>query len=243
MGTVDTTRAELALLVLYLSKSETRDKFVRAIQYGSKFISNGEPGIASTVDKQSSLARKLFRLLKYLNEVHALVAPAPKNTPLPLVLLAKARHALVGTFLALDQIVWAGRVGIYKNKERTDLLSRISLYCWLAGNSSSVIIELAELARLGGHNKRIDRELKQVVHGGSAEEERLNQLRAANAQTANARTLNLVKCSLDLLVAAGLLQLAPRTITPRRTGACGFVTSLITLYQLLPSHVPKAKAA
>lgn len=64
MAPVDTARAELAFLVLYLGKAEVRDKFVRAIQYGCKFISNGEPGVASAVEKQSSLARKVFRLLK-----------------------------------------------------------------------------------------------------------------------------------------------------------------------------------
>lgn len=64
MTTLDATRAELALLVLYLNKAEARDKICRAIQYGSKFLSNGEPGTAQNVDKSTSLARKVFRLFK-----------------------------------------------------------------------------------------------------------------------------------------------------------------------------------
>ena len=64
MSTLDATRAELGLLVLYLGKAETRDKICRAIQYGSKFVSNGEPGTAQNVDKSTSLARKVFRLFK-----------------------------------------------------------------------------------------------------------------------------------------------------------------------------------
>jgi len=64
MSTLDATRAELGLLVLYLGKAETRDKICRAIQYGSKFVSNGEPGTAQNVDKTTSLARKVFRLFK-----------------------------------------------------------------------------------------------------------------------------------------------------------------------------------
>lgn len=64
MSTLDATRAELALLVLYLNKAEARDKICRAIQYGSKFLSNGEPGTAQNVDKSTSLARKVFRLFK-----------------------------------------------------------------------------------------------------------------------------------------------------------------------------------
>lgn len=64
MTTLDATRAELALVVLYLNKAEARDKICRAIQYGSKFLSNGEPGAAQNVDKSTSLARKVFRLFK-----------------------------------------------------------------------------------------------------------------------------------------------------------------------------------
>jgi len=64
MASLDITRAELAFLVMYLNKAETRDKICRAIQYGSKFISNGEPGVAAQVDKSTSLARKVFRLAK-----------------------------------------------------------------------------------------------------------------------------------------------------------------------------------
>ncbi|RWV98592.1 hypothetical protein BHE74_00023303 [Ensete ventricosum] len=63
-STLDATRAELALLVLYLNKAEARDKICRAIQYGSKFLSNGKPGTAQNVDKTTSLARKVFRLFK-----------------------------------------------------------------------------------------------------------------------------------------------------------------------------------
>jgi Peroxisomal biogenesis factor 11 (PEX11) len=64
MTALDATRAELGLVVLYLNKAEARDKICRAIQYGSKFISNGQPGTAKTVDGTTTLARKVFRLLK-----------------------------------------------------------------------------------------------------------------------------------------------------------------------------------
>lgn len=64
MSTLDVARAELALTVLYLNKAEARDKICRAIQYGSKFLSDGKPGTAQNVDKSTSLARKVFRLFK-----------------------------------------------------------------------------------------------------------------------------------------------------------------------------------
>jgi hypothetical protein len=64
METLNATKAELTLIKNYLNQAEARDKICRAIQYGSKFISAGEAGVAREVDKSTSLARKVFRLLK-----------------------------------------------------------------------------------------------------------------------------------------------------------------------------------
>jgi len=242
MASLDITRAELAFLVMYLNKAETRDKICRAIQYGSKFISNGEPGVAAQVDKSTSLARKVFRLAKTLNELNALLAPAPKATPVPIVLLGKAKNALVGTFLFLDQIVWAGRTGIYKNEERLELISRISLFCWMAGTFCTSVVEVAEVGRLAASTKKVETELKKAEGTGSIEEAKLRQQQKENLIKSRERTLNLIKSSLDILVAAGLLKLAPRTVTPRITGALGFITSAISCYQLLPTP-PKAKSS
>ena len=75
MGSMDTARAELVLLVLYLDKAEARDKICRAIQYGSKFISNGELGTTQNVDESTSLAQNFFRLFKFVNDLHALLTP------------------------------------------------------------------------------------------------------------------------------------------------------------------------
>ncbi|KAJ7543714.1 hypothetical protein O6H91_09G049700 [Diphasiastrum complanatum] len=239
MGSLDVARAEIAFLVLYLNKAEARDKICRAIQYGAKFISNGEAGAASQVDKSTSLARKVFRLLKYMNEVQGLLAPSPKSTPLPIALLGKAKNALVGTFLFLDQLVWAGRTGIYKNKERTDLFSRLSLYSWLAGCVCASLVEISEVSRLAAAKKRIENELKQAKQIGNLDDIKLKEQRLKIAEQSHARSINLLKSLLDIGVAVGLLQLAPKSVTPRVTGGLGFITSLISCYQLLP---PPAKS-
>ena len=51
-------------------------------------------------------------------------------------------------------------------------------------------------------------------------------------QKSNERRLALIKSSLDIVVAVGLLQLAPKKVTPRVTGAFGFASSLIACYQV-----------
>ncbi|XP_010278540.1 PREDICTED: peroxisomal membrane protein 11C [Nelumbo nucifera] len=235
MSTLDTTRAELALVVLYLNKAEARDKICRAIQYGSKFLSNGEPGTAQNVDKSTSLARKVFRLFKFVNDLHTLISPTPKGTPLPIILLGKSKNALLSTFLFLDQIVWLGRTGIYKNKERAELIGSISLFCWMGSSICSSLVELAELGRLSASIKKLEKELKNTDKYQN--EQYCNKLKQSND-----RSLALVKALMDIVVAVGLLQLAPKKVTPRVTGGFGFVSSLISCYQLLPS-APKSKAA
>ncbi|WCJ23145.1 Peroxisomal membrane protein 11D [Euphorbia peplus] len=233
MSTLDVTRAELALLVVYLNKAEARDKICRAIQYGSKFVSNGQPGTAQNVDKSTSLARKVFRLLKFVNDLHGLISPVPQGTPLPLVLLGKSKNALLSTFLFLDQIVWLGRSGIYKNKERTEIIGRISLFCWMGSSVCNTLVEIGELGRLSASMKQLEKELKDS-------DKNKNEQYRAKLQKSNDRSLALIKSAMDIVVAAGLLQLSPKKITPRVTGGFGFVTSLISCYQLLPSR-PKAK--
>ncbi|KAI3878151.1 hypothetical protein MKW92_037331 [Papaver armeniacum] len=233
MSTLDATRAELALAILFLNKAEARDKICRAIQYGSKYLSNGEPGTAQNVDKTTSLARKVFRLFKFVNDLHALISPTPQGTPFPIVALGKSKNALMSTFLFLDQFVWLQRIGIYKNKEGAELIGKVSLYCWMAGSTCTSLIELAELGRLSASMKKIEKKLNNTDKYQN--EEYLLKLKKAND-----RTLALVKAVMDLGVAAGLLQLAPNKLTPRVVGGLGFLSSLISCYQLLPSP-PKTK--
>ncbi|XP_019189616.1 PREDICTED: peroxisomal membrane protein 11D-like [Ipomoea nil] len=235
MSTLDVARTELALAVLYLNKAEARDKICRAIQYGSKFLSNGEPGTAQNVDKSTSLARKVFRLFKFVNDLHGLISPNAPGTPLPLILLGKSKNALLSTFLFLDQIVWLGRTGIYKNKERSELLGRISLFCWMGSSICTTLVEIGELGRLSVSMKKLEKELKNT-------DKYKNEQYRSKLQKSNDRSLALIKAALDIVVAVGLLQLAPKKVTPRVTGAIGFVTSLISCYQLLPPPPAKAKA-
>uniref|UniRef100_A0A2P2LQD6 Peroxisomal membrane protein 11C n=1 Tax=Rhizophora mucronata TaxID=61149 RepID=A0A2P2LQD6_RHIMU len=225
MSTLDATRAELALVVLYLNKAEARDKICRAIQYGSKFLSNGQPGTAQNVDKSTSLARKVFRLFKFVNDLHALINPVPQGTPLPLVLLGKSKNALLSTFLFLDQIVWLGRSGIYKNKEQAELVGKISLYCWMGSSICATLVEVGELGRLSASMKKLEKELK---NGDKYQ----NEQYCAKLRKSNERSLSLIKAAIDIVVAVGLLQLAPKKVNPRVTGAFGFASSLISCYQV-----------
>lgn len=68
----------------------------------------------------------------------------------------------------------------------------------------------------------------------------LNQIQneeyRAKIKSSNERSLALIKAAMDIVVAAGLLQLSPEKVTPRVTGAFGFASSLISCYQVCFKH-------
>ncbi|KAL2937434.1 Peroxisomal membrane protein 11C, partial [Bienertia sinuspersici] len=113
------------------------------------------------------------------------------------------KNALLSTLLFLDQFFWLGRSGIYKEKERVDLISKISLYCWMSSSICTSLVEIGELGRLSTSMKKLEKDLKGI---GKHE----NDQDQAKVQKYNDRSLALVKASLDIVVADGLLQVAPK---------------------------------
>lgn len=67
-----------------------------------------------------------------------------------------------------------------------------------------------------------------------------NEQYRAKVKQSNERSLALIKAAMDIVVAVGLLQLAPKKVTPRVTGAFGFVTSLISCYQVTVKSMPSS---
>lgn len=224
MDSAHMTKRHLSLLSLYLNQAEARDKICRAIQYGSKFVSGGNEGVAHQLDLSTGLARKVFRLLKSVDELENLVSPSVKKQ-LPFVFLGKSKNSLMATYLALDNLVWAGRVGIYKNKQHTELVSSISLYFFLGGCACSSLSELLQL----------------VWKSKEAKESTMSPEESQQQRYTHA--VSFVKSSMDVIVAIGLLRLAPNRVTPRITGALGTITSLITCYELFKAASTKVKTS
>ncbi|KAM0043871.1 putative peroxisomal biogenesis factor 11 [Helianthus debilis subsp. tardiflorus] len=122
---------ELALAVLYLNKAETPEKICRAIQDGSKFVRNGEPGTAQNVDKSTSLATKVFCLFKFVNDLHAFISPTAPGTPLPLVLLGKdwraAQWFQVGGSSSEGTRDWWKKKNVCSDSDQTNSSSLFSM--------------------------------------------------------------------------------------------------------------------
>ncbi|TXG63493.1 hypothetical protein EZV62_010487 [Acer yangbiense] len=88
--------------------------------------------------------------------------------------------------------------------------------------------KVGELGRLSASMKKLEKELKNS-------DKHKNEQYRAELKKSNDRSLALVKAAMDIVVAFGLLQLAPKKVTPHVTGGFRFVSSLISCYQLLPA--------
>eukprot|EP00899_Mesostigma_viride_P028189 jgi/Mesvir1/8555/Mv21217-RA.1 len=131
------------------------------------------------------------------------------------------KSGLLGSFLFLDQFVWAGRVGLLKDKERTDVLAKTMLMCWMGSNVCVIINEICQYLR------------------APAKENASREEKAAAAKKARWHAFAVIKAGLDILVAGSLVQF-PWAPSPGNSGAIGVITSFMTLYQLYPEH-PKPK--
>ncbi|KAF8379421.1 hypothetical protein HHK36_028856 [Tetracentron sinense] len=172
---------EQNLMVLYLNKAEASDKICMAIEYGSKFLSNGEPS----------------ENCQFVNDWHALI----KSNSL--------RNSSSTRFTG------KGRYG-----------TKVDLY-------NVVFLLFSSLERLSASMKKLGKDLKNT-------DKYQNDQYCSKLKKSNDCSLALVKAVMDMVIAVGLLQLAPKKVTPRITGGFGFVSSLISCYQLLPSP-PKNK--
>ena len=101
----------------------------------------------------------------------------------------------------------------------------------------TTLIEILELGRLNVSIRKLEKapNLATYIEGN------LNEQYISKLKQSNNRLLRLVKSSMDIVVAIGLLQLAPKKVTPCVTGGFGFISSAISCYQLLPPS-SKAKA-
>ncbi|KAK9095232.1 hypothetical protein Scep_026701 [Stephania cephalantha] len=218
MSTLDATRAELALVVLYLNKAEARDKICRAIQYGSKFLSNGEAVPLKMLINQLAWLGKFFAFLSM-------------SMICMLSLVQLFKELLFQLFYWESQKMhcyqlscfWIKLFGLVEQAS-----TRISFFCWMGSSVCTSLVELAELGRLSRSMKKLEKDLKNT-------DKYQNEAYNDKLKISNERTLALVKAGMDIVVAVGLLQLAPKKVTPRVTGGFGFVSSLISCYQLLPS--------
>lgn len=118
-----------------------------AVQYAAMFISAGSPGDAKKIQASVAAARKVFRIMRPLESLTALIyAPGmnPKK-PLAIEILNKVKPILMSIYFGGDHVVWASQAGLLTNKNLTSTAQKASLYGWFGGSLCTIVAEIYEI--------------------------------------------------------------------------------------------------
>ncbi|KAK9843073.1 hypothetical protein WJX74_006549 [Apatococcus lobatus] len=224
------TPTRLKALNGFLAKSDGRDKLTATIQYACMFLSAGEPGNIKKVQTSVAAARKVFRILRPLeNLVPVLTNPKlSPNKPVAVEVLIKLKSILMAIYFGADHVVWASQAGIYTDKESIDRWQKVSLWTWFGGSVCGILTELNDVAALTAVPKE----------GETQEEWCARQMKTQGE--VNTKLLTIFHGLTQAALAVGLLGLRPWS--PRTVGAIGTLASAINCYMLFPA-LPSSKAA
>jgi len=209
-------------LLKYLETHNGRDKIVRLFQYGGRFlawymINNGKADQAKkfqTLEESSSLARKVFRLLKSLSYLQAMMKSYSEE-PDPIVKLTTVvQNFSLAAWLFFDHIIWSAKIGLFKadvpsHAKKANIFWLIAMVCGIV--KSCYLIQ---------QTQKLLTTVKPEVQ---------DSLRKAQTDYG----LELVRNLLDLTIpTTGLSKQAAAVIPSGVVGLCGSLTSIIGIYQV-----------
>jgi len=208
-------------LLKYLETHNGRDKIVRLFQYGGRFlawymINNGKADQAKkfqTLEESSSLARKVFRLLKSLSYLQAMMKCYIEE-PDPIVKLTTVvqNFSLAG-WLFFDHIIWGAKIGLFKadvpsHAKKANIFWLIAMVCGIVKSCY---------------------QMKLAQDSLNSKPESKDNIRKAQFEYG----LELVRNLFDLTIpTTGLSKQAAAVIPSGVVGLCGSVTSVIGIYQV-----------
>mmetsp|Transcript_19244 Transcript_19244/g.58089 ORF Transcript_19244/g.58089 Transcript_19244/m.58089 type:complete len:262 (-) Transcript_19244:773-1558(-) len=220
--TADTLKA----INTFLGKTDGRDKLCATIQYACMFIAAGQPGNSRKIMASVAAARKVFRVLRPLENVTPLLLQ-PKlvqGQPLHSQVLNKLKSLLNALYFGADHVVWASQAGLITDKTKVERAQKLSLYSWLGASLCTVAGELTEILRMA---------LPAIIVQEQGEDDGKYMARQqAAVDEINKRGLVLFHASIQAFLALGLLGLRPWK--PRTVGALGVIASAINCYMLFP---------
>jgi len=142
-------------------KTEGRDKFAKCIQYGSRFWAwyflslNNKSEMGKklfSMYKLTALSRKVFRVVKILNEIDKLNETLKeKNVPAWLLLFKVLKHVGIGTFWVYDNFLFLNEVSLSPVEPST--ASLCTARGWFLSNLCGLITFSAEMHK--AYSKRM----------------------------------------------------------------------------------------
>jgi len=210
-------------LLKFLDGHNGRDKIVRLLQYGGRFLAwwlliNSKPDQAkkfATLEETSSLARKVFRLAKSLSYIQTAIKSFNEESDSVVQLTTVVQNASLAVWLFFDHIIWAAKVSLIKadipaHAKKANIAWLIAMICG--------IIKSAYLIQ----------QTQQLV-STSPKAETVQSLRKVQADY----LLELIRNVFDLTIpSTSLSKRISSTIPTGIVGLCGTVSSIIGIYQV-----------
>ncbi|KAI8871177.1 peroxisomal biogenesis factor 11 [Ramicandelaber brevisporus] len=217
----------------YTAATAGRDKAIRTIQYGARFLAGigglwgASPDTLKRLEllkKNTSLTRKLMRVGKWIDSLNtAQKALETRDYFLRLTLTGKS--LCQAGFLFVDTLIWLNSTGVYKFKNGKNF-SKIYARFWLSALLLSIISGLYKLRAIAARAAL----LRRITANANVNSEKgvdpeiakeISTIKKDKATAVRA----LVQDSLDAIIPVAMLELAP--ISEGIVGLAGLLTSLM----------------
>jgi len=210
-------------LLRFLETHNGRDKIVRLFQYGGRFLAwwmittnrADQAKKFQTLEESSSLARKVFRLLKSLSYLQAMFKTYIEEPDQIVRFTTVVQNGSLAAWLFFDHIIWSAKIGLIKadvpaHARKANIFWLIAMICGIV-KSLYLIQQTQQLIK------------------STQKADTIDSLKKAQGDYA----LELIRNLFDLTIpTSGLSKQVAATIPSGIVGLCGSITSIIGIYQV-----------
>jgi len=136
-------------VVKFLDTHNGRDKVVRTIQYGSRFLtwylakhsySDASKKFVG-LENASSMARKLFRLAKSIAHFQTALKTVSEENDVLVKITVVIQQLSLGLWLLYDHVIWAGKLNLIKSDRMPTYTRRANIF-WLIAMLMGIVKSL-----------------------------------------------------------------------------------------------------
>jgi len=212
---------------------EGRDKFCKAIQYGSRILkwyldgkNSDLQGRFAGLFENMKTARKLFRLFKSVNEYQKLQDILQKDGLTQIDMLEAAARVSFLLYWIFDNLSVLSSVKFIHLDAKQ--MNKYGSFWWFVALCLGQAISILKLAELAGEEAQIRKREKSDETRKALQQVQLKRF---------AEFLNIIKQAGDMVTSSQAIELPNKfgfTFNEGQIGLGGFVSAVITMYQLYP---------
>jgi len=215
---------QFSRILKYLEATAGRDKIVRLMQYGSRFlawyllINNNKSPVAKkleSLEAHSSMARKVFRLFKSFSFLQNAAKAYVEESDVVVKSTTVIQNLCLAVWLIYDHIIWAGKLNLIQTDIKAH--ARTSNSFWMTSMIMAVIKGIYLIQQT------------QQLANETSKPETLESLRKRQLSFLEELLRNAIDIPIPL---TGLSEKAASAIPSGIVGLCGAVTSVIGIHQV-----------